>query len=85
MDMNAFSLQNKIAWVTGGSYSIGFAIAEAFAAAGATIVFNDIRQELVDRLESLSAASGHSRNELIGLLLEYAVENCEVKENPPDA
>ena len=28
-----------------------------------------IRQELVDRLESLSAASGHSRNELIGLLL----------------
>lgn len=24
-----------------------------------------IRQELVDRLESLSAASGHSRNELI--------------------
>ena len=49
MDMNAFSLQNKIAWVTGGSYGIGFAIAEAFAAAGATIVFNDIRQELVDK------------------------------------
>ena len=49
MDMNAFSLQGKIAWVTGGSYGIGFAIAEAFAAAGATIVFNDIRQELVDK------------------------------------
>ena len=49
MNMNAFSLQNKIAWVTGGSYGIGFAIAEAFAAAGATIVFNDIRQELVDK------------------------------------
>ena len=48
-DMNAFSLQNKIAWVTGGSYGIGFAIAEAFAAAGATIVFNDISQELVDK------------------------------------
>ncbi|HIU07745.1 MAG TPA: gluconate 5-dehydrogenase [Candidatus Limiplasma pullistercoris] len=49
MDMNAFSLQGKIAWVTGGSYGIGFAIAEAFAAAGATIVFNDISQELVDK------------------------------------
>ena len=49
MDMNAFSLQHKIAWITGGSYGIGFAIAEASAAAGATIVFNDIRQELVDK------------------------------------
>ena len=49
MNMNAFSLQGKIAWVTGGSYGIGFAIAEAFAAAGATIVFNDISQELVDK------------------------------------
>ena len=49
MNMNAFSLRGKIAWVTGGSYGIGFAIAEAFAAAGATIVFNDIRQELVDK------------------------------------
>ena len=35
--------------MTGASYGIGFAIASAYAAAGATIVFNDIRQELVDR------------------------------------
>ena len=45
MDMNAFSLKGKIAWITGASYGIGFAIAEAFAAAGATIVFNDINEE----------------------------------------
>ena len=49
MNMNAFSLQGKIAWITGASYGIGFAIAEAYAAAGATIVFNDINQELVDK------------------------------------
>ena len=49
MNMNDFSLQGKIAWITGASYGIGFAIAEAYAAAGATIVFNDINQELVDK------------------------------------
>ena len=49
MDMNSFSLKGKIAWITGASYGIGFAIAEAYAAAGASIVFNDISQELVDR------------------------------------
>ena len=49
MNMKDFSLENKIAWITGASYGIGFAIAEAFAAAGATIVFNDINQDLVDK------------------------------------
>ena len=47
--LQKFSLQGKVALVTGASYGIGFAIASAYAAAGATIVFNDIRQELVDR------------------------------------
>ena len=49
MDMNAFSLKGKVAWITGASYGIGFAIAEAYAAAGAKIVFNDINRELVDK------------------------------------
>lgn len=44
-----FSLEGKVALVTGASYGIGFAIAAAFAEAGATIVFNDINQELVDK------------------------------------
>ena len=49
MDMNAFRLDGKVALVTGASYGIGFAIATAYSAAGATIVFNDINQELVDK------------------------------------
>ena len=49
MNMKDFSLEGKIAWITGASYGIGFAIAQAYAAAGATIVFNDINQELVDK------------------------------------
>ena len=44
-----FSLEGKVALVTGASYGIGFAIATAYAEAGATIVFNDIKQELVDK------------------------------------
>lgn len=48
-DMKAFSLEGKIALITGASYGIGFALASAFASAGARIVFNDVTPELVDR------------------------------------
>ncbi|WP_437341385.1 gluconate 5-dehydrogenase [Alistipes indistinctus] len=44
-----FSLEGKVALVTGASYGIGFALATAFAHAGAKIAFNDIKQELVDK------------------------------------
>ena len=47
--MKQFDLTGKIALVTGASYGIGYAIAKAFASAGATIVFNDINRETVDR------------------------------------
>ena len=44
-----FDLTGKVALVTGASYGIGFAIAKAMAKAGAKIVFNDLKQELVDK------------------------------------
>jgi len=44
-----FSLENKVAFVTGASYGIGFAIASAYASQGAKIAFNDINQELVNK------------------------------------
>lgn len=46
---NQFSLDGKIALVTGASYGIGFSIASALAEAGAKIVFNDINQDLIDK------------------------------------
>ena len=44
-----FSLEGKVALVTGASYGIGFAIATEYSKAGATIVFNDVKQEFVDK------------------------------------
>jgi gluconate 5-dehydrogenase len=37
---NLFSLEGKVALVTGAAYGIGFAMAEALANAGAEIAFN---------------------------------------------
>jgi gluconate 5-dehydrogenase len=44
-----FSLEGKIAFITGATYGIGYAIAKSYASAGATIVFCDIKQEFVDK------------------------------------
>lgn len=47
--LNSFSLEGKVAWVTGACYGIGFAIAKAYAQAGATVVFNARNREHVDQ------------------------------------
>lgn len=47
--MKEFSLEGKVALVTGAAYGIGLSIAKALAGAGARIVFNCSRQETVDR------------------------------------
>ena len=38
--MKQFSLEGKVALITGAAYGIGFAIAEAYANCGAKIAFN---------------------------------------------
>ena len=58
MDMKAFSLEGKVALVTGASYGIGFAIASGMAAAGATIVFNDINEDIVKKGLAAYEAAG---------------------------
>ncbi|MDE6619900.1 MAG: ribbon-helix-helix domain-containing protein [Lachnospiraceae bacterium] len=39
-----------------------------------------IKEEIVAQIDDISARTGHSRNELIGTFLEYALDNCVVKE-----
>ena len=53
-----FSLEGKVAFVTGASYGIGFAIASAYAEAGAKIAFCDIKQEFVDKGLAAYAEAG---------------------------
>jgi gluconate 5-dehydrogenase len=44
-----FRLDGKVAWVTGASYGIGFAIAQALAEAGAIVAFNGRNREHIDQ------------------------------------
>ena len=38
-----------------------------------------IKEDTVSRLDALAKDTGRSRNELINILLNYAIDNCEVK------
>ena len=58
MDMNIFSLEGKVALITGAAYGIGFAIAEAYAMAGAKICFNCRSQHHLDQALADYAAKG---------------------------
>ena len=38
-----------------------------------------VRDDIVNRIDVIASDSGRSRNEIIGLLLEYAVERCTIE------
>jgi gluconate 5-dehydrogenase len=72
-----FSLEGKVAWVTGASYGIGFAIATGFAKSGAKIAFNDINQELVDKgIKSYSKIGIDAKGYVCDVTDEQAVKEC---------
>lgn len=40
-----------------------------------------IREEIVRKIDGISAKTGHSRNELIGMFLQFALDRCVIEEN----
>ena len=75
-----FNLEGKVALVTGASYGIGYAIAKALATAGAKIVFNDIKQELVDKgIEAYKADGIEARGYVCDVTDEDAVNAMVAK------
>ena len=40
-----------------------------------------IKDETVEKLNRLSEESNRTRNELMGILLEYAIEYCEIEQD----
>lgn len=71
-----FSLEGKIALVTGAAYGIGFAMAEALASAGAKIAFNCRSQENMDQALAAYAEKGiEARGYICDVTDEVQVRN----------
>ncbi len=39
-----------------------------------------IKEDIVSQIDDISAKTGRSRNELIGMLLQFAVARCKIEE-----
>ena len=75
MKSNLFSLNGKVALVTGAAYGIGFAIAEALAEAGAKIAFNCRKPEhLQSALDEYSKLGIEARGYLCDVTKEDEVK-----------
>lgn len=38
-----------------------------------------IKEDLVAKIDDISAQTGRSRNELVGMFLDYAIERCKIE------
>lgn len=80
--LDSFSLKGKVAFVTGACYGIGFAIASAFAEAGAKIVFNGLNAEHVEKaLEDYRKAGIDAHGYVCDVTDADAIENLVKKIN----
>lgn len=73
--MKSFSLEGKVALVTGAAYGIGFAMACALAQAGAKIAFNCRGKEHMDKaLEDYKAAGIEAKGYICDVTVEEQVK-----------
>lgn len=46
---------------------------------GTKVISLRIRQEVLDKLDTIAKESNYSRNEIINMMLEYGIENIQIQ------